>query len=127
MSRKFLGPYLFISVILIQAASAGPPDLAAQVNKDKITVQELEAKLNGQTQAADPKLAISQTLNTLIIDKLVAQKAAKFDFSQDTLFLRDKDDHLNKFVLGRMYEKHVAGLRSEERRVGKECRSRWSP
>src|SRR5574341_979811 len=110
MSRKFLGPYLFISVILIQAASAGPPDLAAQVNKDKITVQELEAKLNGQTQAADPKLAISQTLNTLIIDKLVAQKAAKFDFSQDTLFLRDKDDHLNKFVLGRMYEKHVAGL-----------------
>ena len=24
-------------------------------------------------------------------------------------------------------EKYVAQLRSEERRVGKECRSRWSP
>ena len=24
-------------------------------------------------------------------------------------------------------ETHAAGIRSEERRVGKECRSRWSP
>ena len=27
---------------------------------------------------------------------------------------------------GRVWQ-HVAGVRSEERRVGKECRSRWSP
>ena len=25
------------------------------------------------------------------------------------------------------YSKYISGLRSEERRVGKECRSRWSP
>jgi parvulin-like peptidyl-prolyl isomerase len=110
MRWGFPGLYLLISVILFQSASAKPSDIAALVNKDTVTVQVLEAKLKGQTQAADPKLAISQTLNTLIIDKLVAQKAARFDFSQDSLFLKDKDDHLNKFVLGRMYEKYVAGL-----------------
>ena len=28
---------------------------------------------------------------------------------------------------GKMVQKEYAGTRSEERRVGKECRSRWSP
>src|SRR5216684_2472062 len=31
------------------------------------------------------------------------------------------------FLEGRKWEKRVGELRSEERRVGKECRSRWSP
>ena len=26
-----------------------------------------------------------------------------------------------------VYQIHPSGIRSEERRVGKECRSRWSP
>ena len=30
-------------------------------------------------------------------------------------------------LIGTFYAKHFAGNRSEERRVGKECRSRWSP
>src|SRR2546426_9713330 len=30
-------------------------------------------------------------------------------------------------ALQRLYERVQSGLRSEERRVGKECRSRWSP
>ena len=29
--------------------------------------------------------------------------------------------------LRKAYKEHAAQLRSEERRVGKECRSRWSP
>ena len=110
MRREFLGLFTLISILLVQSASARPADIAALVNKDTITVQELEARLKGQTQNSDPKLAISQTLNTLIIDKLVAQKADRLDFSKDTLFLKDKDDHLNKFVLGNMYEKYVASV-----------------
>ena len=45
----------------------------------------------------------------------------------------DFESELNE-VLGKMYEKYVPQAvreyidsRSEERRVGKECRSRWSP
>ena len=34
--------------------------------------------------------------------------------------------YFGKTILGES-NKHVAVLRSEERRVGKECRSRWSP
>ena len=30
-------------------------------------------------------------------------------------------------IVDRIYIGHIPGYRSEERRVGKECRSRWSP
>src|SRR2546421_3305525 len=39
-------------------------------------------------------------------------------------------NRLGEFVLRLVHARHVVegdGLRSEERRVGKECRSRWSP
>ena len=42
-----------------------------------------------------------------------------------TTTLQDVIDHLNNNVL--TSTEQVASLRSEERRVGKECRSRWSP
>ena len=35
--------------------------------------------------------------------------------------------HQGKLILGELSGKKVIALRSEERRVGKECRSRWSP
>ena len=35
--------------------------------------------------------------------------------------------HAGKLVIGKVGAIPVAGMRSEERRVGKECRSRWSP
>src|SRR5260363_114827 len=41
--------------------------------------------------------------------------------------LRDENAHNDKSVHGVLNPTYQAGLRSEERRVGKECRSRWSP
>ena len=43
-----------------------------------------------------------------------------------------KDEHMVTAVYGylealKQYQKQKYDLRSEERRVGKECRSRWSP
>ena len=38
-----------------------------------------------------------------------------------------RDYGVNKFVLRIEVKLRIAVLRSEERRVGKECRSRWSP
>src|SRR2546426_10721503 len=36
-------------------------------------------------------------------------------------------DDFRKLISGRISNQPVPGPRSEERRVGKECRSRWSP
>ena len=40
----------------------------------------------------------------------------------------DKTDQVNSFITQmRYYTDYIKSNRSEERRVGKECRSRWSP
>ena len=38
-----------------------------------------------------------------------------------------KKDNFTGFFIGPMAEFNIPIVRSEERRVGKECRSRWSP
>ena len=38
-----------------------------------------------------------------------------------------RDDSMIKFIPGATQANYVVVARSEERRVGKECRSRWSP
>ena len=37
------------------------------------------------------------------------------------------EDLLEDYKIVSNYREYVVGTRSEERRVGKECRSRWSP
>jgi len=36
-------------------------------------------------------------------------------------------EYINKFPTGNNFHTYINADRSEERRVGKECRSRWSP
>src|SRR3712207_9583795 len=78
---------------------------------------------------ADMKLPVargpvsSALIDTLAHDRrpLPADLAAGFTPSDP---FTDEDLQLSLFVC---YELHYRGWRSEERRVGKECRSRWSP
>ena len=51
------------------------------------------------------------------------------DFVEDdSIHMMSWDDGLlEPIVLDDGYEVDIVGSRSEERRVGKECRSRWSP
>ena len=49
-----------------------------------------------------------------------------------TMFMNQLDEtfeylFLTIYSFGLFLQEQVLGLRSEERRVGKECRSRWSP
>ena len=46
---------------------------------------------------------------------------------QDVALLRAKDICIHSTNRGYVIDKNQETLRSEERRVGKECRSRWSP
>ena len=49
-------------------------------------------------------------------------KKVRFDYDENT------GDYIGKFkISGSSSDKLLKKLRSEERRVGKECRSRWSP
>ena len=41
--------------------------------------------------------------------------------------LEEMDKFLEKHNLLRLSQEKIENIRSEERRVGKECRSRWSP
>ena len=54
-----------------------------------------------------------------------ASKAKKDGFEQiAALFLKTAE---NEKEHAKLWFKELEGIRSEERRVGKECRSRWSP
>ncbi len=89
---------------------ANPETPVAVVNKDTITVEELKTQLQGQTPGAEPKLAVSEALNRLIIDKLVSQKAAAIDLSQDPDFQKSKTDTVMKTVFNKLYKAYVADL-----------------
>ena len=42
-------------------------------------------------------------------------------------FLKDEKDIYSQWEQSNCFKPQKGGERSEERRVGKECRSRWSP
>jgi len=90
------------------------PVIVAKVNQDAITLEELEARLKqttGQSGASqEPELLKSQALSSLIVDKLVAQKAAAMDLKSDTTFQRLKQDHMLNYVFLQMYRKYVSSL-----------------
>ena len=68
---------------------------------------------------------LKETINTL---NTHTQKVTKGQESLETLLL-EKEFQLSQQVLTTLAARDEvqAALRSEERRVGKECRSRWSP
>src|SRR2546421_6810017 len=120
------------------------PDTLAMVATDghRLALAETDHKLagmNAELKVLVPKKAMDE------VEKLsgAAGPDAQFDFAKDEshLFFQVKHRLLisriltgqfpnYEAVLPRDNNKHVVierGERSEERRVGKECRSRWSP
>ena len=61
----------------------------------------------------------------VVLDNLPAQ-TYKVGFGQFTGFFLEKQHDL-EIKEDKIYGVHEEKARSEERRVGKECRSRWSP
>ena len=68
-----------------------------------------------------------------VVQPLSADRIAAYLKAKDLVFNRDEDGDVftnfdgNGFALLATGEKREITTRSEERRVGKECRSRWSP
>src|SRR3990167_9818913 len=66
----------------------------------------LDTKLYARDQLAVVQSALAELINTLL------------DLAPE---------HLDTIMPGYTHTQHAQPMRSEERRVGKECRSRWSP
>ena len=72
---------------------------------------------------------LGSTYTTTLADALVRYHRL---FGQDSRFLTGTDEHGNRIATiaaanGETPQELADRVRSEERRVGKECRSRWSP
>src|SRR2546427_440694 len=55
------------------------------------------------------------------------QQVSNEAFAQGGVVFVDLDEAANRVLVGVERGSSHANMRSEERRVGKECRSRWSP
>ena len=74
--------------------------------------QELEQEQEQKTEREKPDSFYKKGVFTGIIGTLVVLMAVLIS---------------SWLVLGKFYDTGFMDIRSEERRVGKECRSRWSP
>src|SRR5256884_9122812 len=92
----------FLTAAVTAAGAAVTPDLARAQEHDHAH----DHGHDHQVVPSDPALRV-KALESLLVEKGLVDRAA-LDALIDT------------------YE-HRVGPRSEERRVGKECRSRWSP
>src|ERR1041385_1141008 len=88
--------------------------------------------VSAQTSATRPRLLIAETDPFTGLNILKSRYAAGRRPSDDIAgwalswqITRQKD--FAERAVADMKDKHVTATRSEERRVGKECRSRWSP
>src|SRR3989441_11519978 len=88
--------------------------------QEVITNDNVTAKVNAVIyfQVVDAQRAVTQVLNYINATSQIAQTTLRAALRQATL---------DELLAGREKINQNLQKRSEERRVGKECRSRWSP
>ena len=59
--------------------------------------------------------------------KIAGRNINNLRYADDTTVMAESAEELKSLLVKVKEESEKVGLRSEERRVGKECRSRWSP
>src|SRR3712207_9281807 len=79
---------------------------------------EGQTRASGEPYLVHP-LEVANILADMKLDEVSVATGLLHDVVEDTLVELD--------VIRDSFGEEVAHLRSEERRVGKECRSRWSP
>ena len=85
------------------------------------TAQAPKATLKTDVDSLSYAIGISQTQGL----KDYLSQRMEMDTTYMADFLKGVNDAANK--TSKKDQAYLLGLRSEERRVGKECRSRWSP
>ena len=70
-----------------------------------------------------PELPEVETVKNVTAPQIRGRRIEKVALERRDVIAHPVPDDFVRLVTGRA----VTGMRSEERRVGKECRSRWSP
>ena len=88
-----------------------------------------ESNLSGLDKKAFQKNINNQQTDLYILKNAQGMEVAVTNYGCALLSIMvpDKNGKYANVVLGHDSIEHVINSRSEERRVGKECRSRWSP
>src|SRR3989441_9991542 len=105
----------------IVAGVGTKPILASQVEEQLVLAQSQGAKVPADSAGRDA--ARRQILSQMVDEELLVQQAER-----DTMIKvtdQEVQDAVEQTVQN--VRKQFTSIRSEERRVGKECRSRWSP
>src|SRR5258708_37516596 len=102
------------------------------VERRRVVTQlgKVDSALRGQICHCEhfhPEVAAHSDSEQLLAKNQAVATSQEAVQNQNEPQLRDENAHNDKSVHGVLNPTYQAGLRSEERRVGKECRSRWSP
>ena len=90
--------------------------MSRSLKKGPFVDEHLLAKVDAQNTAGERKVIKTWSRRSTIIPDMVGH----------TIAVHDGRKHVPVYITESMVG-HKLGDRSEERRVGKECRSRWSP
>ena len=87
------------------------------------------SKLNGGDDLSAYPAAIQRALAYLRDTDIMSLELGRHELEGDDMFVNvmDMTTHPMEGSHPEVHEKYIDLMRSEERRVGKECRSRWSP
>ena len=100
---------------------------AVEYNREKIEIAIEKANKEVQEKGKINKNEIKQIIDYIEkIDKKRMLVEDIQDIIEQKLMQMDKYELAKKYIVYR-YTRALVRKRSEERRVGKECRSRWSP
>ena len=93
---------------------------------DSHSLKSYKSKFDGeeQLQIADNKYVSQVYFHTLFLYSILKQK--NYNYSEMSESNQEKNIEMED-VLKELFKSSYGEFRSEERRVGKECRSRWSP
>ena len=113
--------------IVVEAPSL--PEATVYANRLVREVKAAHVPLSRISYRIDPKQFEGRALLYLSVDKLKEIRNRIFDYQDfmEAFAARPTLDQLVDGVATQIAHAFVGGFRSEERRVGKECRSRWSP
>ena len=99
----------------------------ADTGYKKVDRKEKKKKEKQEEKRRQKKLSVQQSIAYKEMGRDGIGGTLFFGVSDDREPIRLSDVQKDAEAISRLIKERITPLRSEERRVGKECRSRWSP
>ena len=123
LGLAIFGVFAAMAFMIYIVISTGNFDPEALKNQDQTVVYDKDGNIFATLGAEKRESVEYDELPQVLIDALIATEDSRF-YEHNGV---DMARFLKATALNLMGKDDAGGARSEERRVGKECRSRWSP